>query len=122
MAAQTILDRSVAMRVLPSAIFTADTFAKIPILQKPIGHVVALSSGNQQHRGAITELWPFHPSAIRRRLWLAALKCCPRCMVAIDADAFDLFKACKKIRFTSRILSEIWKRPGGLVAMAKPQG
>jgi hypothetical protein len=39
MAAQTILDRSVAMRVLPSAIFTADAFAKIPILQKPIGHV-----------------------------------------------------------------------------------
>jgi hypothetical protein len=37
--AQTILDRSVATRVLPSAIFTADTFAKIPILQKPIGHV-----------------------------------------------------------------------------------
>jgi len=33
------IDRSVAMRVLPSAIVTADTFTKIPILQKPIGHV-----------------------------------------------------------------------------------
>jgi hypothetical protein len=33
MVAQTILDRSVAMCVLPSAIFTADTFAKILTLQ-----------------------------------------------------------------------------------------
>jgi hypothetical protein len=51
MAAQTILDRSVAMRVLPSAIFTADTFAKSVILQKPIGDVSLSLLVISKHKG-----------------------------------------------------------------------